>query len=527
MRVLLVEPEYRRRRHKVAAEKSTHGQGRPNDDTLGYPPLGLMKLSRFHKDRSDTVRFVNGCDPTVFARGDLFSSEELWDRVYITTLFTFHFDMIVKTIRFYLDAVGGTVSKVFVGGIMASLMAKAIHEETGVYPVTGVLNSARRIGLIDDVNIDLLPPDYDLVDGGLYAINDTYYAYATRGCTNKCPWCGVPRIEPSFVPYIDIKPVIRTLRGAHGDKATLKLMDNNVLASPHLERIVDDLLELGYGREQFTQTHPKKQRVVDFNQGLDASYLTEEKMRLIARLNIRPMRIAFDRATEKRDYSRALGLAKKHGVALFSNYMLYNFDDTPRDLYERLLVNIHLNEEWVAEEPGRLAGKIYSYPMRFAPITDTDANGGNRSREATSREQDRHRDWLAEPVWTRRFTRSIAVMSGAAHGAISPTPALARRTTGETFEEFVANLYMPEELLRNRNKHEKRIYPNEPKRRCGTGKVEAFRSFILALLKRQDARFWTFHNAVSPNSSAAIRACLETLRDPEMGKWLRLYLKRR
>jgi len=527
MRVLLVEPAYRRRCHKSAEKDLIQAQSRPNDNTLWYPPLGLMKLSRFHKDRRDYVRFVNGCDPSVFARGDSSSSGDLWDRVYITTVFTFHFDLIVKTIKFYLDAARGGVSKVFVGGIMASLMAKDIQKETGVYPVIGVLNSARRIGLPCDVNIDLLPPDYELVSGDLYAINDTYYAYTTRGCKNKCPWCGVPRIEPSFVPYINIKPVISALRGAHGDKATLKLMDNNVLASPHLERIVDDLLQLGYGRGQFTQTRPKRQRIVDFNQGLDATHLTEEKMRLLASLNIRPMRIAFDRVTEKRDYIRALCLAKKYGVALFSNYTLYNFNDTPRDLYERLFVNIQLNEQWVARSPGRLAGKIYSYPMRFAPIADMDGNGGNRNREATSRRQGKCRNWLTEPVWTRRFTRNIAVMSGAAHGAISPTPTLAKRTIGETFEEFVANLYMPEELLRNRNKHEKRIYPNEPRRKAGTGKVEEFRTFVLGLLKKQDERFRVFHDAVSPNSAAAIRECLSDLRDSELKKWLKLYLKRR
>jgi len=113
-----------------------------------------------------------------------------------------------------------------------------------VSPVVGVLNSPRQIGLAGSSDIDLLPPDYGLVDSTLYAINDTYYAYTTRGCTNKCPWCGVARIEPAFVPYMDITPIIRTLRDDYGDKAKLKLMDNNVLASPHLGRIVDDLLEL-------------------------------------------------------------------------------------------------------------------------------------------------------------------------------------------------------------------------------------------------------------------------------------------
>lgn len=472
------------------------------------------------------MRFVRGCDSSIFQGGNLFRSAHLWDRVYITTVFTYHFKLVINTIRFYLDAVGGTVSRLYVGGIMASLMARQIHNETGVSPVVGVLNSPRQIGLAGSSDIDLLPPDYGLVDSTLYAINDTYYAYTTRGCTNKCPWCGVARIEPAFVPYMDITPIIRTLRDDYGDKAKLKLMDNNVLASPHLGRIVDDLLELGYGRGQYTRTHPKKQRSVDFNQGLDATLLTEEKMRLLSRLNVRPIRIAFDRATEKRDYTRALGLAKAHGVKLFSNYMLYNFHDTPRDLYERLLVNVRLNEEWVAAEPGRLAGKIYSYPMRFAPIENSDGDGGNRNREAANPDKKRHRDWLTEPAWTRRFTRSVAVMTGAAHGAISPTPTLARRTIGDTFEEFLANLYMPEELLRNRNKHETRVYPNEPKRRPGTGKIEEFRSFILGLLRQQDDRFETFHTAVSPNTAAAIRACLKTLPDPEMKKWLRFYLKR-
>jgi len=74
-----------------------------------------MKLSQFHKMRGDEVRFVIGCDPAVCYKGDLFTPGQLWDRVYITTVFTFHFAQIVKTIKFYLEAVGGTFSKVYVG----------------------------------------------------------------------------------------------------------------------------------------------------------------------------------------------------------------------------------------------------------------------------------------------------------------------------------------------------------------------------------------------------------------------------
>jgi hypothetical protein len=522
MRVLLVEPQYRRRRPLKGGKPDS----KLDDSVLWYPPLGLMKLSRFHKDRGDEVRFVSGCDRRVFHEPDLFSPAHLWDRVYITTLFTYHFDRIVKTIRFYLDAVGGTAGKIFVGGVMASLMPDAIFKETGIYPVLGTLGSPEALRLPGNTNIDMLPLDYELLDPTLYATNDTYYAYTTRGCTNHCPWCGVPILEPEFIPYIDVKPMIRAMRDLYGDKANLKLMDNNVLASPELKRIVQDLLELGYGRGEHTQTHPKRQRVVDFNQGLDAKLLNQRTMRLLARLNIRPMRIAFDRLREKAEYVRALELANRYGVDEFSNYMLYNYNDTPRDLYERLCVNIRLNEKWLAETPDRVSGKVYSYPMRYAPIDDAD-HGAHKHRERIADEDAGKRDWLRRPVWTRRFTRNIEIMKGAAHGAISPTPTLAWRTVGATFDEFLANLYMPEELLRNRNCHERRVYEHEPERKPGTGKVEEFRGFVLALLEEGGERFRRFHNAVCANSAQAVRASLKEIRDPEIRRWLKWYTKRR
>ena len=532
LQVLLVEPEYRRlspsRKKSTAAMDAApcSQQREPRDDaTLWYPPLGLMKLARFHKDRGDKVCFVSGCDPGLFSQETLFSAGRLWDRVYITTLFTYDFKMIVKTIRFYREAVGGTTSKVIVGGIMASLMPDAIYEETGVYPFAGVVNSPSQIGLDGDTNIDLLAPDYDILDSRLYATNHTYYAYTTRGCVSNCPWCGVPEIEPVFIPYIDIKPTIRQLRSEHGDKPKLMLMDNNVLASPRLARIVHDLLSLGYGRGEHTDTQPKKTRVIDFNQGLDASFLTEKRIRLLSKLNIKPMRIAFDRVQDKDAYVRAVRLAHKYGFKKFSNYMLYNFKDSPRDLYDRLVTNIELNEEWVGKGKRRRASEIYSFPMRYAPI-DEKEGAERRKRDHVPYTGTETRDWLEDPAWTKRFIRNVEIMKGAAHGAISPTPGLARRTIGKCFEEFLANLYMPEELLRNRNKHERRVYADEPPRKPGTGKVEAFRRFILNLLKRQNATFRDFHDAVSQNSVAAIRGYKKRCKNEGVKKWLELYLKK-
>lgn len=526
MRVLLVEPQYRKERPRKVSKESGHSRPRRDDETLWYPPVGLMKLSQFHRRRGDEVRFVSGCDPTVFHRGDLFTPAQLLDRVYITTVFTFHFAQIVKTIRFYLEAVGGTVGKVYVGGPMASIMPEEIFEETGVYPVCGVVNSARQLGFEDDTNIDLLPPDYDLVDGARYAVNDTYYAYTTRGCTRSCRWCAVPKVEPVFCRYIDIKPIIRQLRRDHGDKPTLKLMDNNVLASPDLKRIVEDLLQLGFGKGEYTSDAPRRRRIVDFNQGIDARYINESSVRLLSQLNVHPMRIAFDQLAMKGSYVNAVELAHQFGVRSFSNYMLYNYRDTPRDLYERLAVNIALNERWTCGDPGKVTGTIYSYPMRFAPIDSGSGDLANRKRDQLTSNPSEKRDWLESPVWTARFVRNVEIMKGAANGAIPPSPTLARRAVGETFQEFVANLYMPEQLLRNRNKHERRVHEHEPRRDPGTGLIEGFREFILDLLKKQDGRFQTFHNAVSANSVREVRKCLQGLEDPELARWLRLYLTR-
>ena len=272
MKVLLVEPAW---------QKTKRGSGTQDrsEEKKWYPPLSLMKLARFHKNRDDEVKFVRGCDATLFAEQALFSTTKTWDRVYITTLFTFHFKEVVKTIKFYLDAIGGTTSKVYVGGIAASLMADDLFEATGIYPITGVLSTARMIGFDDDnTNIDQLAPDYSVIDGELYAINDTFYAYASRGCTLSCKWCGVPRIEPEFNGYINIKDASRTMRKEYGDFSLLRLMDNNIIASKNLKQIVDDLLELGYGKGDLTTADRPKQRIIDFNQGLDATYFNDETL---------------------------------------------------------------------------------------------------------------------------------------------------------------------------------------------------------------------------------------------------------
>ena len=104
-RILLIEPGYRNK----------------------YPPLGLMKLATYHKARGDTVLFVK-----VLAGSKRLQSEDIgsaWDRVYVTTLFSFEWKRTAEAIDLAILAAGMQQERVFVGGIAASLMNESFSKE--------------------------------------------------------------------------------------------------------------------------------------------------------------------------------------------------------------------------------------------------------------------------------------------------------------------------------------------------------------------------------------------------------------
>ena len=508
MKILLVEPAYRRK-----SKAMIRGDVNISDDSLWYPPIGLMKIARFHKDRGDEVFFVAGI-PDYEVK---FDKKVKWDIIYVTTTFTFYFKKVVETINYFKK----NADRIVVGGILATLMSADILVETGIEVTVGLLKSARFIGFDDDTNIDELIPDYSILDGRYYAVNNTFYAYTTRGCRIGCPWCAVPSLEPNYEPYIDIKQQIINLRAEYGEKGILKLMDNNVLISEQLKDIIDDLVELGYSRNM--RTTLGKPGIVDFNQGVDASHINIKTIKLLSKINISPLRIAFDKISERKIYINAVELAFKNGFKTISNYMLYNFRDTPKDLYERVMVNIRLNEKWKTGVKGK-AGQIYCYPMRYAPINEKLGVHANRNRNFFKAVNTRDIDWLKAPVWTPKFSRNIDVMKGVAHGAVPTVASLAKRTFGRNLEEFVTNLYMPEDMLRNRDKYEHNIHAGEKPRALGNGEIEEFRKFILSLLRRKSESFYFFHNAVTPNSKITIREALTKTRNQEIIKWLNRYL---
>lgn len=393
-RILLVEPGYRNK----------------------YPPLGLMKLSTYHKLRGDYVCFVKGCNSG--------AGKEIWDRIYISTLFTFYWEMTIKTINFYRKSVND-LNNIYVGGVMATLLNEEVRERTQVNVVKGLLDKSGMLDEGDKLVIDELIPDYQILDETDYdyALKNSYLAYATRGCPNDCAFCAVNVIEPKFVHYLPIKKQIMGIDEIYGPRQNLILMDNNVLASNSFERIIDDIIDIGFHRGS---KYNNKLRHLDFNQGTDAYYLTPGKMALLAKTAIKPLRIAFDHIEMKNLYVSKIKLARDHGLLYLSNYVLYNYLDTPRDFYERLRINCELNET--------IGTQIYSFPMKYIPLDAKDRSYVGKN-------------------WNKRLLRGIQCILLATRGLVTTKLNFFEAAFGNNAKEFEMIAMMPDHYIIHREKY--------------------------------------------------------------------------
>jgi len=552
-KILLVEPNYRNK----------------------YPPLGLMKLSAYHKQLGDTVIFFKGKYSDYFFNEKLesclskiklqriklkelpqfenlvrdylkyrhqttlqeilklvpsgyihtvkhillyyatrYSSEKKWDRVYVTTLFTFYWKKMIAAIEFAKKVVK-SIDGLYIGGVAASLIQEEFAEETGLVVgkniIAGLLD---KPGMLDDndIIIDEITPDYSILEtvDYHYPLDTGYLTYMTKGCTRKCQFCAVPKLEPIYKKKISIKEQIKNIAEEYGERKDLILMDNNVLGSPKFAGIIQEILDMGFTKdakfvdtnrfiiltnylqkgedpyneskylekvfnflsefgekrirsvkiqEQYEQllhereldsiatftkealldsrdeinefvekyrNKAKKQRSVDFNQGLDCRYIDEKKMKLLSKIPIRPMRISFDYLSVKKQFEKAVLLANKYGIRELSNYMLYNYKDKPEDLWKRLRICSDLNKE--------LEASIYSFPMKYLPAWGADS----KTRSFVGRH------------WCPKYLRAIQTILNVTKGVVAVTPSFVEKAFGKTLDEYFKILMMPEPYIRYR-----------------------------------------------------------------------------
>lgn len=416
--ILLVEPGYRNK----------------------YPPLGLMKLASYHKDRGESVRFVKGEDASV-----LF---DVWDRVYVTTLFSFEWKKISRAIDFAIQAANNQPERVFVGGIAASLMHDQFINESkwaGVRFIKGLLDgppaSALRLSANEgDFGADELTgqpieeriPDYDILKhvDYVYPVNDAYFGYASRGCIRKCHFCGVPALEGGQKEMPPLFQLVDGITTRYGVKKDLILMDNNITASARYKEVIAEIYDLGFTTGAVLERDGTQiKRRVDFNQGVDARILAKSPMYLkeMAKICISPLRIAFDHIGVRKVYETAVRMAKDNNITSLSNYMLYNFMDTPDDLYARMELNIRLNDE--------LGVRIWSFPMRYQPVTLKDRSHIGKN-------------------WNQYYLRSFQIMLQATRGIVSGNPKFFNRAYGGSQEEFKRLLSYPHGFIFHRDHYE-------------------------------------------------------------------------
>lgn len=431
-----------------------------------------------------------------------------WDRVFVTTLFTFYWKITIETIEFAKILVKNP-KDLMVGGVLASIQSKEIEEATGIKPHIGILR-AGDLDKGDTQMIDELPLDYSILDEieYKYPMTNAYYSYTTRGCIRHCAFCAVPILEPIYNSYIPLKERIERIRELYGEQQNMLLMDNNVLASEELPHIIQDIIDCGFERgAKFTQpdllaiairnlknnvndrayirkSHSlimafydrlkgeesyqvykilskyhifkflttrkealleayeeikdiyakhfrpaPKIRYVDFNQGVDARLFNEKNVELLSRIAIRPLRIAFDDIRTRPAYEKAIRLSVAAGLNDFSNYLLYNFNDKPIELYQRMKINVDLCEE--------LNVSIYSFPMKYHPL---------RKKDDDIEDFSHNRDYIGK-YWNRKYIRAVQAILNSTKGKIGRGQSFFCEAFGKDENEYMDLLEMPETFI--------------------------------------------------------------------------------
>lgn len=389
--ILLVEPDYRSK----------------------FPPLGLLRLSSYHKSIGDKVTFVRGCKETLRALN--------WHRVYVSSLFTYELPRTVKTIRFYRKCVDFD-EDIVVGGIGVTLLPDYIREHARCKIVIG---SFSKPGMIDDelVPIAMYSPDYAVLDATEYNYQpkDSYFCRVSIGCIRACSFCAVPKLEPEFGFSQPLKAQVEKTIKAYGERQNLVLLDNNILAINNLDEVFDQIAALGF---EAGVTRKGRKRIVDFNQGIDARLVTKYVARRLGSIAVSPVRLAFDFRGIEKDYRKAIEYLAEEGIGDFTNYLMFNYRDNPKDLYERLRINLELSSKHGIHVTG--------FPMKYSPVTDV------------------KRKHVAER-WKWRYLRGIQCVLLATHGLVSPNYKFFTAAFGESYDRFLEILSMPDRYIIYRN----------------------------------------------------------------------------
>lgn len=252
-------------------------------DSHNFPNLPLMKISAYHKSKGDTVEFINRL--------------KHYDKVYVSKVFGDEYTQIDNTV---IDA-----DEIVYGGT-----GFAITIENG----KEVYHKDRDKDL--PYEIEHIYPDYALYPE---LTKKKSFGFLTRGCPNNCSFCLVTQHEG-----ICSHKVADLSEWWQGQKEII-LLDANILACKDRKELLQQLIDSG--------------AKVEFNQGLDARFITEEIAEMLKWIKTKMWHFAFDFMKNENQIIKGL---KTFVDIVHPNdrnaivYMLTNYDTTFEQDYYRV-----------------------------------------------------------------------------------------------------------------------------------------------------------------------------------------------
>jgi len=331
-RILLVEPDF-----------PTNRKSRNHSKSL---PIGLLKLAAYHRSLGDEVDLVQGFEEV----------DREPDKVFVTSLYTYWSAYVWDAVRYYKRKF--PKAHTVVGGVYASLMPDHCKRSGCDEVFVGLHKEAEHF-----------QPAYDLVDTDFQIIN------TSRGCPRRCRFCGAWKIEPEFTCKESVADEIV--------KNRLLFYDNNLLANPHIEQILEEIEAIRVNG---------KVVVCESQTGLDGRILTPRLARLLKQARFRYPRIAWDHEYEQCEQVKAqIDILLDVGYHLRHIYvfMLYNFELS----YEELSRKREKCQEW----------GIQIADCRYRPLDQT-RDGYDPQAWRTGQTPE---DYYIHPNWTDAQIRAF------------------------------------------------------------------------------------------------------------------------
>jgi len=338
MNILLVEPNF-----PIPNKSRNHSS---------FLPIGLLKLASLYRKNGHSIELIRGNQWPTF----------IPDEIKITSLFTYWSEYVKESVDFYRDLF--PKAKITVGGIYATLLPEHCKDYTKCDEVfTG-----------QNLLADKCKPAYDLVNV------DYQIIHGMRGCTNKCAFCGIWRIE---------KESYKSAEEIESEICSNKLIfyDNNMLANPHITDILDMLS---------TKMHNNRFLKCECQSGFDGRILEQNPKYAIAlkRARFENIRLAWDFRYESfAQVENWLSILENVGYKMkdIFIFMIYNWNYD----YEELENKRKKCYEW----------GVQISDCRYRPLNQTYDNYNSHKRLQSTEDYFIHEKWTDQLV--RRFRADV------------------------------------------------------------------------------------------------------------------------